>query len=474
MTQKNLFTMIPKVDELLEKENIKRLLNHTPRSLIVNSIRSEVEILRSDIKDKMLNESTVMDRVSSLESLIVKRIEKKNTNKLKSVINATGVVIHTNLGRSLLNEKIIDNIRNIALNYSNLEYDLGEGSRGSRYSHLEDIIKDITGGEASIVVNNNAAAVMLVLNTIAKNKEVIVSRGELIEIGGSFRIPDVMEQSGAYLKEVGTTNKTHLSDYEKAINENTAALLKVHTSNYRILGFTSSVDSGELFNLKNKHQIPLIEDIGSGVLIDLSKYGLEYEKTVSESLKNGVDIVTFSGDKLLGGPQAGIIVGKKEYIDAMKRNPLTRALRIDKFTIAALETTLKYYIDEEDAIKKIPTLNMLTMGINEIEKKAIKLMEIIHNKIIDDSLKVSLEDGFSEVGGGSLPLEKLPTKCIVLNIEGFSTQKLERSLREFKTPIITRLYKDKVYIDLRTIDEKDFEVLADGIVFAIDNVKGVL
>ena len=474
MTQKNLFTMIPKVDELLEKENIKRLLNHTPRSLIVNSIRSEVEILRSDIKDKMLNESTVMDRVSSLESLIVKRIEKKNTNKLKSVINATGVVIHTNLGRSLLNEKIIDNIRNIALNYSNLEYDLGEGSRGSRYSHLEDIIKDITGGEASIVVNNNAAAVMLVLNTIAKNKEVIVSRGELIEIGGSFRIPDVMEQSGAYLKEVGTTNKTHLSDYEKAINENTAALLKVHTSNYRILGFTSSVDSGELFNLKNKHQIPLIEDLGSGVLIDLSKYGLEYEKTVSESLKNGVDIVTFSGDKLLGGPQAGIIVGKKEYIDAMKRNPLTRALRIDKFTIAALETTLKYYIDEEDAIKKIPTLNMLTMGINEIEKKAIKLMEIIHNKIIDDSLKVSLEDGFSEVGGGSLPLEKLPTKCIVLNIEGFSTQKLERSLREFKTPIITRLYKDKVYIDLRTIDEKDFEVLADGIVFAIDNVKGVL
>ncbi len=247
-----------------------------------------------------------------MPKLIVKRANNKNSYRLKRVINGTGVVIHTNIGRSLIHKDIMDNVVEIATNYSNLEYDLEEGVRGSRYSHLEDIVVEITGGEAAMVVNNNAAAVLLVLSTLAKDRDVIVSRGELIEIGGSFRIPDVMEQSGATLVSVGTTNKTHIWDYENAINEETAALLKVHTSNYRILGFTSSVSSEELYVLKQKYNIPLIEDLGSGVLIDLSKYGLEYEPTVQDSIKNGVDVVTFSGDKLLGGPQAGIIVGKKK------------------------------------------------------------------------------------------------------------------------------------------------------------------
>jgi L-seryl-tRNA(Ser) seleniumtransferase len=382
------------------------------------------------------------------------------------------VVIHTNLGRSLINKEIMDNISEIATNYSNLEYDLKTGKRGSRYSHLEEIICEITGAESAMVVNNNAAAVILVLSTIAHDKEVIVSRGELIEIGGAFRIPDVMEQSGAKLVEVGTTNKTHLWDFENAISEETGALLKVHTSNYRIMGFTSNVDSSELFSLKEKYNIPLVEDLGSGVLIDLSKYGIEYEPTVQDSLEKGVDIVTFSGDKLLGGPQVGIIVGKKEYIEKMKRNPFTRAFRVDKFTISALEATLKYYLDEGTAEKEIPTLNMLSTSIETLEEKAIKLKSLLEDNISNEYIKIEIEDNYSEVGGGSLPMEKIPTKCIVLTLENSSTQAFENYLREFKIPIISRLYKERIYLDLRTIRDYEFNIVVEGIGFALNNLKG--
>lgn len=473
MTQKNLFTLIPKVDEILDKATIKELLEYIPRKTVLDSIRTEIEEIRCKIKGKEVSEEDIVKAIENIDLKIKLRAEEKNAYKLKRVVNATGVVIHTNLGRSLINEKIMDNVKEIAINYSNLEYDLETGSRGSRYSHLEEIISEITGGEKALVVNNNAAAVMLVLSTMAKNKEVIVSRGELVEIGGSFRIPDVMEQSGASLVAVGTTNKTHLWDFENAINENTGALLKVHTSNYRILGFTSNVDSEELFSLKEKYNLPLIEDLGSGVLIDLSKYGIEYEPTVQESLRKGVDVVTFSGDKLLGGPQVGVIVGKKEYIEAMKKNPLTRAFRVDKFTISALEATLRYYLDEGIAVKEIPTLAMLTMSLEEIEKKAIELKSRIDGKVSDDKLKIEIEDNFSEVGGGSLPLEKLPTKCIVLTLEHLSTQEFENNLRKFHIPIITRLYRDRVYLDLRTIREEEFDMVAEGLKFALNKIKGV-
>lgn len=473
MTQKNLFTLIPKVDEILDKATIKELLEYIPRKTVLDSIRTEIEEIRCKIKGKEVSEEDIVKAIENIDLKIKLRAEEKNAYKLKRVVNATGVVIHTNLGRSLINEKIMDNVKEIAINYSNLEYDLETGSRGSRYSHLEEIISEITGGEKALVVNNNAAAVMLVLSTMAKNKEVIVSRGELVEIGGSFRIPDVMEQSGASLVAVGTTNKTHLWDFENAINENTGALLKVHTSNYRILGFTSNVDSEELFSLKEKYNLPLIEDLGSGVLIDLSKYGIEYEPTVQESLRKGVDVVTFSGDKLLGGPQVGVIVGKKEYIEAMKKNPLTRAFRVDKFTISALEATLRYYLDEGIAVKEIPTLAMLTMSLEEIEKKAIELKSRIDGKVSDDKLKIEIEDNFSEVGGGSLPLEKLPTKCIVLTLDNLSTQEFENNLRKFHIPIITRLYRDRVYLDLRTIREEEFDMVAEGLKFALNKIKGV-
>ena len=368
----------------------------------------------------------------------------------------------------------MDNVAEIATNYSNLEYDLGEGSRGSRYSHLEDIVVEITGGEAAMVVNNNAAAVLLVLSTLAKDRDVIVSRGELIEIGGSFRIPDVMEQSGANLVSVGTTNKTHLWDYENAINEQTAALLKVHTSNYSILGFTSSVSSEELYTLRQKYDIPLVEDLGSGVLIDLSKYGLEYEPTVQDSIKNGVDVVTFSGDKLLGGPQAGIIVGKREYIEAMKRNPLTRAFRIDKFTISALEATLRLYLDEKNAVEKIPTLQMLTIDIEKLENKANILYNLITEAIDYEDLMIEIVDDYSEVGGGSLPLERIPTKCISLKFNNSSLSEFEKHLREYEIPIITRVYKDTIYIDLRTVKEKEFHTVVDGNPYALGTRRSAL
>ncbi|WP_077368035.1 L-seryl-tRNA(Sec) selenium transferase [Anaerosalibacter sp. Marseille-P3206] len=466
--KKNLFTLIPKVDDLLQSPLIEKLSNEVPRVVVVDSIREEVELLRKRIREKKFSEAELKERIDLLPQFIEDRILRKNRYKLRRVVNGTGVVIHTNLGRSLINEEIMKNIIDVATNYSNLEYDLNLGERGSRYSHLEEIIKDITGGESAMVVNNNAAAVLLALSTMAKDREVVVSRGELIEIGGSFRVPDVMAQSGAELVDVGTTNKTHVWDYENAINENTGALLKVHTSNYRILGFTSSVSIEELKVLKDKYDIPLIEDLGSGVLIDLSKYGLEYEPTVQDSIRKGVDIVTFSGDKLLGGPQAGIIVGKKEYIDKMKKNPLTRAFRVDKFTISALESTLRYYLDEEKAVKSISTLNMLTITLDQLESKANSLKEVLCRDVDSDHLEVEVVDDTSEVGGGSLPLEKLPTKCVTLSPKMVSSSQFEKNLRDYEIPIITRVYRDKIYIDLRTVKDSEFEIILNGVLYALE------
>ncbi len=471
MAEKNLFSLIPKVDEILEKDEIIELLNNIPRKIVLDSIRSEIENLREQIKAGKMKQEDICLANDIIHLKVIERAREKYSFNLKRVVNGTGIVIHTNLGRSLINKEIMENVSEIATNYSNLEYNLETGKRGSRYSHLEDIISEITGAEAAMVVNNNAAAVILVLSTIAKEKEIIVSRGELIEIGGAFRIPDVMRQSGASLVEVGTTNKTHLWDYEDAINEETGAFFKVHTSNYRIMGFSSNVDSSELHSLKEKYNIPLIEDLGSGVLIDLSKYGIEYEPTVQDSIKSGVDIVTFSGDKLLGGPQVGIIVGKAEYIEKMKKNPFTRAFRVDKFTISALEATLRYYSDKGVAEKEIPTLQMLTIPIEKLEEKASKLEKMLADKIDEGKVKIEIKDDYSEVGGGSLPLEKLPTKCLVFTLEE-STQKFESYLRKFKTPIIARLYREQLYLDVRTIREDEFSIVVDGIVFAINNLKG--
>lgn len=455
----NLYKMIPKVDQILDNKVIKDLLDKNSKNLVMESIHEELDNIRNNISNGY-DKNIISNKIENLIDNIKDNLMNKKTFSLRNVVNASGVVIHTNLGRSVLNSEIFENIKKVSIGYSNLEYNLEKGERGSRYSHLSEIIKKITGAEDCMVVNNNAAAVMLILSTIAKGKNVITSRSELVEIGGSFRIPDVCRESGAELKEIGTTNKTHLRDYENAIDENTAALFKVHQSNFKILGFTEAVSSFELKSLKEKYNIPIIEDLGSGVLIDLSKYGLSHEPTVQECIKNGVDIVSFSGDKLLGGVQAGIIVGKKEYIEKMKKNQLTRALRVDKFTLSALEAVFSYYIDEELAISKIPTLNMLTIKIEKLYDKAQKLIEYLGE---NNEFSYAIIDIDSEVGAGSLPTQKLPSKAIKVISKSFTENELEEKLRSNRIPIITRIYKRNLIFDVRTIFENEFCIIKDAL-----------
>lgn len=455
----NLYKMIPKVDQILDNKVIKDLLDKNSKNLVMESIHEELDNIRNNISNGY-DKNIISNKIENLIDNIKDNLMNKKTFSLRNVVNASGVVIHTNLGRSVLNNEIFENIKKVSIGYSNLEYNLEKGERGSRYSHLSEIIKKITGAEDCMVVNNNAAAVMLILSTIARGKNVITSRSELVEIGGSFRIPDVCRESGAELKEIGTTNKTHLRDYENAIDENTAALFKVHQSNFKILGFTEAVSSFELKSLKEKYNIPIIEDLGSGVLIDLSKYGLSHEPTVQECIKNGVDIVSFSGDKLLGGVQAGIIVGKKEYIEKMKKNQLTRALRVDKFTLSALEAVFSYYIDEELAISKIPTLNMLTIKIEKLYDKAQKLIEYLGE---NNEFSYAIIDIDSEVGAGSLPTQKLPSKAIKVISKSFTENELEEKLRSNRIPIITRIYKGNLIFDVRTIFENEFCIIKDAL-----------
>lgn len=458
MTQKDLLRNLPKVDEILNREEIGSLLNENLRPIIVETIRKSIDYYRKKIVSNELSEISIEEIVQT----VLKKMESKKQGNLKRVVNATGVIIHTNLGRSKLCSKALENVINVSQNYSNLEYDIDHGKRGSRYTHVEELIKKVTGAEAALVVNNNAAAVMLVLNTLCNGKEAIVSRGQLVEIGGSFRVPEVMTFSGAKLIEVGTTNRTHIYDYENNINENTGVILKVHTSNFKIMGFTEEVSIDDMVSLSKKYNIPVIEDIGSGTLVDFSKYGFSHEPTVQESVNKGIDVVTFSGDKMLGGPQAGIIIGKKVYIDAMKKNQLTRALRIDKMTLAALEGTLYYYLDENEAIKKIPTLNMILCSKEEIKKKAQRLKKKLQTK--SNNFSFRLESDLSMVGGGSMPSEKIDTYAIKVKHKVIPAEQLENKLRMNKIPIIVRVSNDEVIFDLRTIEDKDFEVIIEAII----------
>lgn len=459
MDKRNLFAMLPSVDEVISDKRLGDALNVYPRTLILESIRESIEFYRKQIIK--LDEDEVESYEVDLEKIVKYSLystEEKYSLSLKKVINATGTVLHTNLGRSLLSEDIKDELWTAASRYSNLEYDIDKGERGSRYVHLTDTIKRLTGAEDVLVVNNNAAAVLLVLSTMAKGGEAIVSRGELVEVGGSFRIPSIMSLSGADLVEVGSTNKTHLNDYEDAINENTKVLMKVHTSNYRVLGFTESIGVEELTELGKKYRLPVIEDLGSGVFLDLSKFGMTYEPTVMDSLKNGADVVTFSGDKMLGGPQAGIIVGKKEYIDKMKKNQLTRALRVDKLTICSLEATLRMYLDEQKAKESIPTLKMLLYTYEELCERA----EVLYKQIIDLNIdaQINLEDGLSQVGGGSMPLETMKSRVIAIKPNSISISELEKRLRLGGSHIIARVYDDKYVLDVRTIFDDEFELVS--------------
>lgn len=461
VTKNEYLRQLPKVDEVLDMPDVKSLIDTYPRPLVVDGVRHVIDERRGlilSLSDSDLDsiELTMVSLVSDLENWIAKQYNPS----LKRVINATGVVIHTNLGRSILSKSAIEAVINAASSYSNLEFDLEAGKRGSRHSHIESLLVRITGAEAGMVVNNNASAVFLALSTLANGKEAIVSRGQLVEIGGSFRIPDVMSQSGAVLREVGTTNKTYVSDYRAAVTENTALLMKVHPSNFRIVGFTHEPTLEEVVELGRELGIPVMEDLGSGVLIDLSTYGVSYEPTVQESVRAGVDVITFSGDKLLGGPQAGIVVGKTEIINRMKKHPLARAVRVDKMTLAALEATLREYLDLERVRLKNPTIRMITTPADELKSRAERLAQDL-TAVLGKEFTISTEAEVSKVGGGSLPLAELDTTVVSVKSDLATVNTLEEELRRNEPPVIVRIKEDAVLLDPRTIQEgEEQEILS--------------
>ncbi len=453
---------IPSVDETLARPEVSDLIKTYSRNVVVEAIRICLKRLREELLHREgpleIDESSFS--IGRLYPLFKSEIERQTQPRLRRVINATGVVIHTNLGRSRLHPSALQHLIEVSQAYSNLEYDLERGERGSRYVPVEEILCRLSGAESAMAVNNNAGAVLLVLNTLGEGREVVVSRGELVEIGGAFRIPDVMKRSGALLREVGTTNRTHLNDYQEAIGPQTALLLKVHTSNFKVMGFTSDVSLQELVELGRQHHLPVMEDLGSGCLVDLTKYGLLKEPTVQEVMRTGVDVLTFSGDKLLGGPQAGIILGKKGRIDLIKTNPLTRALRIDKLTLAALESTLLLYLDEKKAMSEIPTLQMLTLDPDQLKRRGRRLLKRLTEI---SGIEAVLKEDVSQVGGGSLPLQELPTMVIAIQALSLSVNDFENNLRKGNPPIISRISKEEVVLDLRTIVDDEIPLLAQGI-----------
>jgi L-seryl-tRNA(Ser) seleniumtransferase len=457
-----IFRRIPSVDYLLESSVIRGFLLTTPRALVLRAIHYVLDELRQKINRAQREDKLPDLALPAVVDQINKQITILSQPSLKQVINATGVIVHTNLGRSLLAKKVITPFNTVAGCYSNLEYDLKTGKRGSRYVHVEDILIELTGAESAMVVNNNAAAVLITLDTIAKDKEVIISRGQLVEIGGSFRIPEVMRKSGARMFEIGTTNKTTIDDYEAAIVSNTALLLKVHTSNFQTVGFTEEVPLDALVALGKKYNLPVMEDLGSGCFIDFSLYGLTKEPTVQDSVAKGADIITFSGDKMLGGPQCGIILGKEKIISAIKANQLARALRVDKLTLFALQETLSLYRDEKKAIQQIPTLRMICQSYQSVCRRAKKLLNMIE-RVDNTNISLRLCDGFSRVGGGAMPLEEIRSRILCISPGRLSAPYIVNLLHSYNPPIIARLEKDQVLLDVRTIQEKEVKIVAEAI-----------
>lgn len=445
---------VPKVDKLLADPSMQQLHGRYPRTLLVKTIRSVLEGLRKEI----LGGAAPVE-IPMVVARVAAELEKAVAPSLRRVINATGTVIHTNLGRSPLPIGLIEHLADTACHYSTLEYDTATGERGDRSSHVEPLICEITGAEAALVVNNNAAALLLTLSSLARNREVIVSRGELVEIGGSFRIPDILLQSGAMLHEVGTTNRTHLEDYRKAINAETALLLKVSCSNFTISGFTSEVSVEELVMLRDETAVPVMVDAGSGAFIDLEPLIGCQETTVRQYLSAGADIVVCSCDKLLGGPQAGIIAGKRSLLEPMQKHPLLRALRLDKMTLAVLESVLQIYRDERTALLQIPTLRMLTMPFAELDVRAGQMMTALLREIPGD-VRLALVDGSSRAGGGALPSLQLPTRLISISCNRLPPEQIEFRLRSSATPVLGRISKGVFLLDTRTILDDDISLLA--------------
>ncbi len=455
MNTNELLRKLPKVDILLMDEKVQNLVTEYGRGFVVDCIREELEYIRTLAFSGKLEEAEA--GINDFVNLLEKKVFEESEYPLRKVCNATGIILHTNLGRAPLGEVQLKAAAQAICGYSNLEYDLETGKRGKRFTHYADLISKIAGTEGAIAVNNNAASLTLIFGALSKGKEVIVSRGEAIEIGGKFRIPEVIEQSGAILKEVGTTNKTRISDYEDAINENTGALLKVHTSNYKVIGFTEEVTLEQLVELGKKYNLPVIMDLGSGVLVDLEKYGLAHEPTVQEQVKKGADLVCFSGDKLLGGPQAGIIVGKKEAVQKLEHYPLMRAIRLDKCAIAALAATFREYMDEARAVKNIPVLHMIARPLSELKAQAEELAAGLSKATLQAEIQV--EESESMVGGGSLPGEVLSSYAVTINPKKLSCEGLMEKMRAYSKPVIGHIKEDKVWLDMRTVMPEEIEIL---------------
>jgi len=453
MNQK-LLRQIPKVDELMKQAQLQQLCETVPVQKVTEAVRQILDDLRSAILNGSIDE---LPDVEELCSQVVTAANKKAEYSLKKVINATGIILHTNLGRACISDRAASAAREVAQSYSTLEYNLQAGRRGTRYSHVEELLCKLTGAESALVVNNNAAAVLLILSDMAQGGQVITSRGELVEIGGSFRVPDIMEACGAELKEVGTTNKTHLWDYDRAITEKTRALMKVHTSNYRIVGFSETPTLPELVELGHSRGLPVIEDLGSGCLVDLQQFGIYGEPTVQDSVRAGVDVVSFSGDKLLGGPQAGIIVGKKAIVDKLKKHPLTRAMRVDKMTLAALEATLRSY--DAGLMNEIPTIAMLSATPALLRGKADALCALMTKAGIAAEV-VSTE---GQVGGGSVPTQMLPSFAVAVQPAGVNLDQLETNLRLGSPAIIGRINHDRFLLDVRTLRESDYDAIVKAV-----------
>jgi L-seryl-tRNA(Ser) seleniumtransferase len=464
-----LFRHLPAVDQCLAalaadtgllakalRPELRPVLHGVPRPLIKDLVNAFLDLVREEIRAGVFADETQLS-LSALYPRLLAFVRRGAKPRFRRVLNATGVVVHTNMGRSLLAPEAVAAVAEAAAHYSNLEFDLATGERGSRYSHVEGLLCRLTGAEAALVVNNNAAAVLIVLDTLCRGREVIVSRGQLVEIGGSFRIPEVMARSGAILREVGATNRTHLRDYEAAITQQTAAFMKVHTSNFRQVGFVKEVPLFDLKTLGATFGLPVIEDLGSGSLLRLDSAGLPGEPTAGEAIADGADVVTFSGDKVLGGPQAGIIVGRREIIERIKKNPLNRALRIDKMTLAALEATLRLYLDPDLAKGRVPTLAMLTRPLPSLRAQASRLAGLL-KKHLAGRLDVSVRRGVSRVGGGAFPEADLPTALVAVTPGaglGLNVDALRQALLATDPPLVARVEDGALCLDPRTLDASE-------------------
>jgi L-seryl-tRNA(Ser) seleniumtransferase len=464
-----LLRQLPAVDELLRSPDLQALLDGLSRPFAAEVIRQVLAAARGEIMSAPAARLAQEFDEASFRLRLAEALESARRPSLTRVVNATGVIIHTNLGRSPLAAAAQEAILEAARSYSNLEYNLKEGARGSRQAHLEALLTELTQTEAALVVNNNAAAVMLALNSLAAGREVIISRGQLVEIGGSFRMPDVMAASGAILREVGTTNKTYLKDYEQAITGNTALLLKVHPSNFRIMGFTQEVGLADLVALGRRYGLLVMEDLGSGCFVDLSRFGREKEPTVQEAVATGCDVVTFSGDKLLGGPQAGVILGNREVVGLLKQNPQLRALRPDKLTLAGLEATLRFYLDEPRALAELPTLAMITRPLGEVERHARRLSRLLKRNFAG-RLHVEIRESVARVGGGALPQEPLPSCALAVTLPPLAAHQLEARLRQASIPIIGRVEHETLLLDVRTLLPHDTPALVAGLREAVESV----